>query len=90
MDFAQQIGTEAYISVNLGSGTVQEAADWLEYMTAPTDSAFGAERAENGHPEPYKVPILGIGNEIYDCGGPMSPDYYVERDETLFALRPQL
>jgi alpha-N-arabinofuranosidase len=77
MDFAQQIGTDAYISVNLGSGTVQEAADWLEYMTAPTDSALGAERARNGHPEPYKVPILGIGNETYDCGGPMSPDSYV-------------
>ncbi|MEO5772862.1 MAG: alpha-L-arabinofuranosidase C-terminal domain-containing protein [Sphingomicrobium sp.] len=77
MDFAQQIGTDAYISVNLGSGTVQEAAEWLEYMTAPTDDALGAERAKNGHPEPYKVPILGIGNESYDCGGPMSPDSYV-------------
>lgn len=77
MDFAQQIGTEAYVSVNLGSGTAQEAAEWLEYMTAPTDDALGAERAKNGHPEPYKVAILGLGNESWDCGGPMSPDFYI-------------
>jgi alpha-N-arabinofuranosidase len=77
MDFAHQIGTEAYISVNLGSGTAQEAAEWLEYMTAPTDDALGAERAKNGHPGPYEVAILGLGNESYDCGGPMSPDFYV-------------
>ncbi|MBW8735470.1 MAG: alpha-N-arabinofuranosidase, partial [Asticcacaulis sp.] len=77
MDFAQQIGTEAYISVNLGSGTAQEAAEWLEHMTAPTDDALGAERAKNGHPEPYKVAVLGLGNESWDCGGAMSADFYV-------------
>jgi alpha-N-arabinofuranosidase len=77
MDFAQQIGTEAYISVNLGSSTAQDASEWLEYMTASTDSALGAERARNGHPEPYKVAILGLGNESWDCGGAMSADFYV-------------
>jgi len=77
MDFAQQIGTDAYISVNLGSGTAQEAAEWLEYMTAPPDDALGAERAKNGHPAPYKVAILGLGNESWDCGGAMSADFYV-------------
>ncbi|HWU15922.1 MAG TPA: alpha-L-arabinofuranosidase C-terminal domain-containing protein [Caulobacter sp.] len=77
MDFAQQVGTEAYVSVNLGSGTAQEAAEWVEYMTSSTDDALGAERAKNGHPEPYKVAILGLGNESWDCGGAMSPDFYV-------------
>ncbi|KRA71832.1 alpha-N-arabinofuranosidase [Caulobacter sp. Root656] len=77
MDFAQQIGTEAYISVNLGSSTAQDASEWLEYMTASTDHALGAERAKNGHPEPYKVAILGLGNESWDCGGAMSADFYV-------------
>ena len=78
MDFAQQIGTDAYVSVNLGSGTAQEADEWLEYMTASAnDSALGAERAKNGHPEPYKVAILGLGNESWDCGGAMSADFYV-------------
>ncbi len=77
MDFAQQVGTEAYVSVNLGSGTAQEAAEWLEYMTSSTDDAMGAERAKNGHAAPYKVAILGLGNESWDCGGGMSPDFYV-------------
>jgi alpha-N-arabinofuranosidase len=77
MDFAQQIGTEAYISVNLGSGTAMDAAEWLEYMTAPADNIMGAQRAKNGHPEPYKVAILGLGNESWDCGGAMSADFYV-------------
>jgi alpha-L-arabinofuranosidase len=77
MDFADQIGTEAYLSINLGSGTALEAAEWLEYMTSSTDSALGAERAKNGHPEPYKVAILGLGNESWDCGGAMSADFYV-------------
>jgi alpha-N-arabinofuranosidase len=77
MDFAGQIGTEAYLSVNLGSGTAMDAAEWLEYMTSSTDSALGAERAKNGHPEPYKVAILGLGNESWDCGGSMSADFYV-------------
>jgi alpha-N-arabinofuranosidase len=76
-DFIGQIGSQAYISVNVGSGTPGEAAEWLEYMTASKDDALGAERAKNGHPEPYKVAFVGLGNESWDCGGGMSPDYYV-------------
>jgi alpha-N-arabinofuranosidase len=78
-DFAGQIGTEAYVSVNIGSGSPAEAAEWLEYMTASKDDAIGAERAKNGHPEPYKVAFVGLGNESWDCGGGMSPDYYVSQ-----------
>ncbi|MBG6116535.1 MULTISPECIES: alpha-N-arabinofuranosidase [unclassified Sphingobium] len=76
MDFAHQIGAEAFVSVNLGSGTAMEAAEWFEYMTSPTEG-LGAERAKNGHPEPYKVAVLGLGNESWDCGGSMSADFYV-------------
>ncbi len=78
MDFAQQIGAEAYVSVNVGSGTPQEAAEWVEYMTSPTTDAMGAERAKNGHPEPYKVATLGLGNEAWGCGGSMTPEFYVD------------
>src|ERR1017187_3606756 len=77
MDFIQQIGSTPYVSVNVGSGTPQEAAEWLEYMTAAAPTALAKERAANGHPEPYKVGFLGIGNESWDCGGAMTPDYYV-------------
>ena len=76
MDFIDQIDSHAYVSVNLGSGTVHEAADWLEYMTAGQATTLAKERATNGHPAPYKVAMLGIGNESWDCGGNMSPDYY--------------
>ena len=76
MDFIQQIGSTPYVSINIGSGTPQEAAEWLEYMTAAAPTARAKERAANGHPEPYKVAFLGIGNESWDCGGAMTPDYY--------------
>ncbi len=79
MDFASQVGAEAYISVNVGSGTVGEAAEWLEYMTSSAENGIGAERAKNGHPEPYKVPFVGLGNESWDCGGAMTPDFYVSQ-----------
>jgi alpha-L-arabinofuranosidase len=79
MDFANQVGAEAYISVNVGSGTVGEAAEWIEYMTASTADSLGAERARNGHAEPYKVPFVGIGNESWDCGGAMTPEFYVSQ-----------
>ncbi|WP_082734572.1 alpha-N-arabinofuranosidase [Novosphingobium sp. CCH12-A3] len=78
MDFAEQIGSEAYISVNIGSGTAAEASAWIEYMTAEKDTTLAKERAANGHPAPWKVPILGLGNENWGCGGAMSADHYVE------------
>jgi alpha-N-arabinofuranosidase len=79
MDFLDQIGSEAYLSVNVGSGTPQEASEWLEYLTTPQPSALGNERVANGHAAPYKVAYLGIGNESWDCGGNMSPDYYLSQ-----------
>ena len=77
MDFMKQIGSKPYVSINIGSGTPQEAAEWLEYMTAAAPTALAKERAANGHPDPYQIGFLGIGNESWDCGGAMTPDYYV-------------
>ncbi len=79
MDLTKQIGSEAYISVNVGSGTVQEATDWLAYMTAPATSSAGKERATNGHKAPYKIKYVGLGNEMWGCGGPFTADEYVTR-----------
>jgi len=79
MDFLDQIGSEAYISVNVGSGTPAEAAAWMAYMTADPATSAGRERAQNGHPAPYRVKFLGIGNESWGCGGAMTPDYYVSQ-----------
>ncbi|MGA9222634.1 MAG: hypothetical protein WBZ57_15720, partial [Pseudomonas graminis] len=79
MDFAEQIGSEAYISVNMGSGTVEEAADWVEYMTAVAPATAAAERAANGRKAPYKIKYLGLGNEMWGCGGPFTGEEYVSR-----------
>lgn len=77
-DFLNQIGADAFISENIGSGTVKEAADWFEYMTADKPTTLAKERAANGHPAPYQVKYLGLGNESWGCGGAMSPEHYVE------------
>ncbi|MXO60836.1 alpha-N-arabinofuranosidase [Altererythrobacter salegens] len=77
-DFIGQIGSEAYVSVNVGSGTLEEASEWMAYMTADQRSAAGADRAKNGHAAPYRVKYLGIGNESWGCGGNMRPEYYTD------------
>jgi alpha-L-arabinofuranosidase len=82
MDFLDQIGAEAYLSGNVGSGTPQEAAEWLEYLTTAQPTTLAKERAANGHPAPYKIAFLGIGNESWDCGGNMTPDYYLSQLKT--------
>ena len=79
MDFLNQIGADAYVSVNVGSGTPREAAEWLEYLTAAQPTTLAKERAANGHAGAYKVNFLGIGNESWDCGGNMTPDYYLSQ-----------
>ena len=77
-DFLGQIGADAFISENIGSGTVEEAADWLEYMTSDKPTTLARQRAANGHLAPYKIKYLGLGNESWGCGGAMSADHYVE------------
>jgi alpha-N-arabinofuranosidase len=79
MDFAAQIGAAPFISVNVGSGTPQEAAEWMEYMTSAQPTTLALERAANGRAEPWQVPILGLGNENWDCGGNMTPEYYTSQ-----------
>jgi alpha-N-arabinofuranosidase len=79
MDFIDQIGSQAYVSINVGSGTPEEAAEWLEYMTAAQPTTLAKLRTANGHRDPYKVPLLGIGNESWDCGGNMTADYYLSQ-----------
>lgn len=75
LNLCELINTQPYISGNVGSGTVEELAKWVEYMTA--DKGTMAElRAKNGRKEPWKVKYLGIGNESWGCGGNMTPEYY--------------
>ncbi|MCU4174291.1 alpha-N-arabinofuranosidase [Carboxylicivirga sp. N1Y90] len=78
MDFCELIGAEAYINLNVGSGSVREAKEWVEYMTSPNKSPMTEWRKENGRDEPWKVKYWGIGNENWGCGGNMTPEYYAD------------
>lgn len=75
-DFAEQIGAEAYVSVNLASSTPTEMREWLEYMTSRGQDSLAQERRANGRDEPFPVHYVGIGNESWGCGGAMTPEYY--------------
>jgi len=76
MGFAERLGARAYVSANVGSGTPAETARWVEYMTAPANSSsLAKERAANGRTEPWTLAYLGIGNELWGCGGNMRPEY---------------
>jgi alpha-L-arabinofuranosidase len=76
LDFCEQIGAAPYISGNVGSGTVEELMEWIEYMTATTNSVMSDLRRKNGRDQPWKIPFVGIGNESWGCGGEMTPEFY--------------
>jgi len=78
MDFCEQVGCEPYITGNLGSGTVQEMMEWVEYMTSDADSPMANLRRQNGRAEPWKVKYFAIGNEAWGCGGEMRPEFYAD------------
>jgi alpha-L-arabinofuranosidase len=76
MKLTELIGCDAYITGNVGSGTVREMAEWVEYLTSDASSPMTSIRKENGHEMPWKVRYWGIGNENWGCGGNMTPEYY--------------
>ena len=75
-ELCRQIGCETYINGNMGSGTVQEMSEWVEYMTFDGVSPMADLRAENGHEKPWTVDFFGVGNENWGCGGNMNPEFY--------------
>ncbi len=76
MDFAEQIGADPYLSVNVASSNPTEMREWLEYLTSKGQDTLANERRANGRNTPYKLPYIGIGNESWGCGGFMTPEYY--------------
>ena len=73
LNLCEMLGCEPYISGNVGSGTVKEMAQWVEYMTSDADTPMAQLR---GREKPWKVKYFGIGNEAWGCGGNMTPEYY--------------
>jgi alpha-N-arabinofuranosidase len=78
MELCNQVGCEPYINGNLGSGTVQEMSEWIEYMTFEGVSPMADLRKANGQEKPWKVKYFGVGNENWGCGGNMRPEYYAD------------
>ncbi len=78
LELCRQLGCEPYISGNVGSGTVQEFSDWVEYCNMGGQSPMADLRRANGREEPWHVKYWGIGNETWGCGGNMRPAFYAD------------
>jgi alpha-N-arabinofuranosidase len=78
LDFCSMLGTEPYLAINLGSGTVKNAKDWIEYVNSNEESDMTNWRKQNGRQEPWNVKFWGIGNESWGCGGNMDADNYAD------------
>ena len=96
LQLCHDLGTEPYLCANVGSGTPEEAAAWVEYCNGSVDTPMGRLRAENGHPEPYGVRYWGIGNEVYGNWqyGHIDAETYAHRAiafaEAMRAVDPEL
>lgn len=78
LDMCEMLNAEPYLAVNVGSGTVADAVDWVQYVNHKNGSSEWADlREKNGRIKPWNVKYWGIGNESWDCGGHMTAEYYV-------------
>jgi alpha-N-arabinofuranosidase len=76
MKLTELLGCDAYINGNVGSGTIREMSEWVEYLTSDSDSPMTRLRKENGQEKPWKVKYWAVGNENWGCGGNMTADFY--------------
>ncbi len=76
LELMDRLGAEPFIVGNVGSGSVQEMAQWWEYVNFPGKSPMADLRRANGREQPWNVRLWGVGNESWGCGGNMRPDYY--------------
>lgn len=78
LEFCELIGAEPYISGNLGSGSVREMQQWVEYIASDGDSPMTKLRKKNGRENPWNLKYFAVGNENWGCGGQMRPEYYAD------------
>lgn len=76
MKLTELLGCDAYINGNVGSGSVKEMAEWVEYLTSNAVSPMTNLRKQNGREQPWKVKYFAIGNENWGCGGNMTAEFY--------------
>jgi len=79
MDLCEQLGCQPYICGNVGSGTVQEMRNWVEYITFDGISPMADLRKANGRDKPWRIMYWGVGNENWGCGGSMTAEYYADQ-----------
>ena len=78
LNFCELIGAEPYLAVNMNTGTVQEAVEWVQYCNHANGTSYLTDiRKKSGRDKPWNVKFWGIGNESWDCGGNMSVDHYI-------------
>ena len=90
MELTRILGVEPYVTVNAGLGDANSAAEEVEYLNGPADGEWGAKRAANGHPQPYRIKFWNIGNEPYGWWqiGKTSLDYFMmKHNEFAAAMR---
>ncbi|HKP08048.1 MAG TPA: alpha-L-arabinofuranosidase C-terminal domain-containing protein [Microbacterium sp.] len=75
-ELLHQLDAEAYVNGNVGSGTVAEMRDWIEYMTLAAGTPMADLRARHGREQPFRVAYFGVGNESWGCGGNMTALHY--------------
>ncbi|ETT77527.1 alpha-L-arabinofuranosidase domain-containing protein [Paenibacillus sp. FSL R7-277] len=78
MLLCEMLGCEPYINGNVGSGTVQEMSEWVEYLTFNGVSPMAELRQKNGQEDAWSVKYFGVGNENWGCGGNMRPEFYAD------------
>jgi alpha-L-arabinofuranosidase len=83
LNYCEMLGAEPYICANLGTGTWEEAQQWVEYVNSPQDTAMTRLRRENGRRDPWKVTYWGLGNEL---DGPWQMGHKSAEDYGKFAL----
>jgi len=76
LELCSLLHCEPYIAGNMGSGTVEEMAKWVEYLNCGAETTVTNMRKQNGHPDSFKVTFWGVGNESWGCGGNMTPEFY--------------
>ncbi|MDE5942105.1 MAG: carbohydrate-binding protein, partial [Muribaculaceae bacterium] len=91
LQLTEDLGAEPLFVVNIGMGHdwkvnyleigeyIQEALDAIEYCNGDINTQWGAVRAANGHPEPFNLRLIEIGNENYQADASQQSDHYAER-----------
>ena len=76
LNLCEELGAEPYLAANVGSGTVKELADWVQYVNHAGKSPMADLRKINDREKPWDVKYWGVGNEMWGCGGNMTAEYY--------------